>query len=490
MRDDDRGRPRRVLAYTRVSGVAQEQRGNSLPEQRAELERFCKEHSYPAPTLFVEVESGTIEKVEKREEQIVLMAQLRSGDLVLCTKQDRWTRDAEHYLNSVRKILAAGARFFSIAEKYDPSTPEGELASTMMAAFARHEHARIRDRTVGMRQILRRQGLHVEGQPPMGYVVKDRRLTIEPRAAEVIRYAFDLCADGYSARQISAAIASKYPWARGCDVGNLGRKLRDRRYIGESCTVGQCRGEWRPTHEPIISAETFYRAAAGMAERKLGGRPLTGVARNASFLLRGLALCGHCGHRLLSHSPTPGGRAKHGGWYMCGRRTNPMGRERCDGPIARHEDVDAEVARLTLERLESLADLLAKPPASRAPTKTTNFEAERAKIMARRSRLVDAIADGILSADLAREKLATIEKALAKLEERRAVELMASAPPVDRSALLRQVKHVRLAWEKLSVGERRDVVRQLAERVEVMSTAAKKWARGAWSLEITWNETD
>lgn len=491
----DHQAPRRVLAYARVSSVGQEQHGTSLAGQKAELLRFCKASSYPAPELFIEVESGGEGREEKRTEQVRLMAGLRAGDLVVVCKQDRWSRDTLHYLDSTRKITAKGARFFSIAERFDPSTPEGELAATMMAAIARQELARIKERTVGTRRALRAAGAFVEGTPPPGYVVKQRKLVIDPKGAEVVRRMFSLCVAGRSIREIAPVIAAEFPGTRGLDPTGIARRLRDRRYIGESNTIGvkdrAPRGEWIPTHEAIVDAATWRAAQVALDTRKERGRPPVGNGRNREFLLRGIVVCGHCDHVLTAHSPTPGSSVNHGGYYLCRFRAAQPMRDipRCPGPCARYAAVDEQVEAEVLARLEALAETLARPPQATAPAAVFDYEGERAKVLRRRTNIVNAIAEGVITTEHAREKMAAIDRALDALDERRDRAKVKVQTTAERAARLRDVKAIRKAWPHTTTDDKRRIVATLAERVALFSTQTKRWQRNAWKLVITWKET-
>jgi len=102
-------RPRRVLAYVRVSSQAQGDHGTSLDAQQEEIRRFCKASTFPEPVVFVEIESGG-EKAERRIEQVKLMASVRAGDLVIATKIDRWSRHALYFLQSSQDIMARGGQ--------------------------------------------------------------------------------------------------------------------------------------------------------------------------------------------------------------------------------------------------------------------------------------------------------------------------------------------------------------------------------------------
>ncbi len=485
--------PRRVLAYARVSGQEQGKHGTSLEGQDEDLQRFCRDHGYPKPTIFVEVEGGGVEKEEKRTEQRRLMASVQPGDLVLCCKQDRWSRYTLHFLASTAEITKHNARFFSIAEKFDPSTSEGRFAATIMAAVAEQEHSRIKERTVGTRRRLRLAGAFVEGLPPLGYKVEDRALVVDPVGAAVVKRIFDLSIAGYSTRQIAALVTAEFPGTPGLDNAGIARRLKDRRYLGEVNTIGGKlsgpTGEWVKRHEPIVDRPTWLRAQSASAKRKIGGRPITGSARNITFLLRGVIYCGSCKRVMVAHAPGPTGSTKHGGYYLCRKRTTGPVVGRCNGPFARHEDVDAAFEIDFVAQLERLTDRLSRPPkeAPRSPKKV-DYEAERTKLVKRRERLVDAIGEGILSGETARAKVEAVERALIELDDRRASSAAPAPPPLDRTALLEQVIAIRKAWSNMMVDAKREVIGLVLDRAELHSTQAERWQRGAWKLALSWRE--
>jgi len=270
-------------------------------------------------------------------------------------------------------------------------------------------------------------------------------------------------------------------WDRHLDHAAIARRLRDRRYLGESCTVGArspksraTAGEWRPTHEPIVDRATWDAAQEALGGRRMGGRPVTGESRVAGFLLRSMAVCGACGARLRSQAPMPGSSTRHAGWYVC----------LACGVHARQDAADARAGELVLERLDRERERLRRPP---APTpKAPDLAAERARLVARLDRLLDAIADGTVSRERAGAKVAETERAIADVDARRAAADPPRAPA--RADLLVAVDGLRLAWEGLTTDERRAALRGLATQATITRKGAK-WARGAWEIEICWRES-
>jgi len=481
--------PTRVLALARVSSEGQADHGTSLASQQDSLAAYARSVGAPSPTLFVEVESGGESAQERRVEVERLIATARPGDVVVVTKTDRWSRNLPWAVASVRALIKRGVGWRSVSEGIDAGTPQGDFLLGIMAAVANQELARIRERTVGGRQRLRRQGLHVEGLPPLGYRVVDRRLVPDEERRIIALKHFTYYVDGMSLREVVARIAAEHPGTPGLDTTSAMRRLHDRRYIGESCSEGSRKqkrppvGEWRPTHEAIVDTQTFYRVQAALAERRLGGRPPASESRTAGYLLRGLMTCGACGGQMSAHSPTNGAP----GYYVCTQRTSPRRRKegRCNGPILRQDAADKQLAAMAFARLAELAHVLARPTERRTHNKAHDFDDERMRIIKRRERVAEAIADGTLTREAARTTLERIEHQLADVERRRAAH--SPAPTVDRNAVLGQVETLRAAWEGLTIAERREAIGYLAERITAHSTATRKWQRGEWRLEVAWH---
>lgn len=467
-------RHRNVRAYCRVSGDAQAEHGTSLEGQDQEIKRWCEQHGQPKPILYVEVESAGESTREKRVELKRLIDEAEPGDLVLTVLVDRWARDVAYTLDVVRKFKRDGVRWIAVEDGIDSDDERGFSDLIRRASEAEIEREKIRRRTVGTRQRLRKLGFFVEGLPPLGYKIVKRKLVIEPESAEIVRKMFDLCIAGRSLREVSAALTAEYPSVHGLDPTAVMRRLKDRRYLGEMNTVGTRgrkapRGEWIRAHEAIVDQVTFDRAQAALRDRRMSGRPTTAEARTAKFLCRSLILCSKCGHHLHSWAPESGASTKHGGYYQC---INKCVR-------ARHDKVDALVEEDTLSHLESLAHRLARPEKAKPKVDRSG---ERDKLIKKRERLVAAIADGIVSNDDARSQMAEISSKLLAL----------SAPEpvrkIDPSVRLREVEEIRRSWAHLTTPEKNRIVARLAAKIEITSTAVKRWQRGAWSLHIEWKE--
>lgn len=450
-------RARRVLAYCRVSSLEQA-RGSSLRDQQAAIEAYAEAGGMSVARAYVEAESAVHEKIERREQIRALLNDVRPGDLVLCDKLDRWSRDPEFSYSSIRQIHERGARFYAVGDACDPSTAEGDTMLNFRVLFAREEHKRIKLRTVGTRKLLRDAGYYVEGLPPYGYRrahpkgyrgAEKNILAVDEERIAVVRRAFRLCTSGKSLSMISAELGLTKDRVR--DV------LRNRVYLGE---VQDSRGQWIPgKHAAVIDVDLFQRAQESLAGRRhAGARFRTGTVETSDWLLRDLATCALCGAKMAA--AYAGDRDARRYYYRCvracGRRYVPV------------RLVESQAEPKVAERLIALREELARAPkVDVAPASVVDFDAQLVAVHQRRKRVVDALEAGTISAADVKGRLERLDAMAMKVEAARA---KASKPDalVDaaaRRAALRDVREVERAWRHATRVQKRKLVGLLASSV-------------------------
>jgi len=452
-------RPRRVLGYARVSSVEQAS-GSSLSDQQASIANYARSRGFEVTRFYVESESGGREKIERREQMKALTADVRSGDLVLVDKLDRWSRDPEFTYGSVRRILEAGANFYAVSEQCDPSTRDGDSMMGFRILFAREEHKRIRERTVGTRELLRAKGYFVEGTPPFGYRralpkgskgAEKNVLVPVPEQAALVRRMFAMSIAGDSLGTICATLglAKKRVWS----------SLHCRTYIGEVRTKN---GWIKGLHQPILTADIFERASTAFSARRYGGPRGKGENRPSqtdTWFLRDLARCARCGGKMTSAygSYFADGKRRH--YYRCFTKCPTRGNRATNGTFVPVLTVEAEVSNLIVAQLEDLREELASGPEI-VGTPTIDHAAKLAKLARRREKYLEAHAEELMTLAELREKLSKVDAERLRIEAEVSRENALSSPQERRSAL-RDLGIMAKAWKRATTPIRREIARRL-----------------------------
>lgn len=132
------------VAYVRVSTVEQNE-----ARQKEALEK------YDIDRWFIEKASG---KDTNRPILQEMLSYIREDDTVYVEEFSRLGRSTADLLATVQAIEDAGAKFVSLKENFDTSSPVGRLQMTMMAAIAEFERAMILERQKEGIAIAKREG--------------------------------------------------------------------------------------------------------------------------------------------------------------------------------------------------------------------------------------------------------------------------------------------------------------------------------------------
>lgn len=449
---------RRVLGYARVSSEEQS-RGTSLQDQQDAIRAFAKARGMIVARMYVESESGIHEKIERRTQIRLLQDDVASGDLVVCDKLDRWSRDPEFTLRSVREILEKGGGFYSVSEQCDPSTREGDMMLGLRSLFAKQEHQKIRDRLVGTRELLRDRGYYAEGLPPFGYrrqAAKGHKhpeknaLLIVPEDAAKVRRAFRLCIAGRSLAQIAETL--------GLQKDRVAHLLANRNYLG---IIQDTSGQWiKARHEAIIDADTFELARAARDGRTHGGpRENNDNAETRTWILRDVARCLHCDAKMKAVYGGEGAGRRH--YYGC--------RKRCTSKLVRVGPIEAAAEPLLVARLGVIREEMAKGPAPVKRPAAPDTTSRRAKIASRRANFVEMRGDGQIDREALRIELAKLDAEQLRLDAIDAATARVSplVSPAVRREILRLVSEVARAWRGAGPVRRRQIVNMICEAMRM-----------------------
>ncbi len=197
----------RVAIYTRKSteeGLDQE--FNSLHAQREACEAFIlsqRELGWKVlPDAYDDggLSGGTMDRPALAK----LLEDVRANriDVVVVYKIDRLTRSLMDFSKIVEIFDQNGVSFVSVTQQFNTSTSMGRLTLNMLLSFAQFEREvtaeRIRDKIAASKK----KGMWMGGLVPLGYDAIDRKLLINEKEAENIRWLFRTYLELRSVRQV------------------------------------------------------------------------------------------------------------------------------------------------------------------------------------------------------------------------------------------------------------------------------------------------
>lgn len=320
------------------------------------------------------------------------------------------------------------------------------------------------------------------GRPPYGYRIVGRRLEVEPSEAAVVREVFRACLEeGEGVRRIAGRLNDAglrtrrgSPWS----MVAVRDMLRNPVYTGTYRRLGVVVPR---AHEAIVDRARFDRVQRLLAERR------TSPARQQrrSYLLTGLARCGHCGNRLIGVRRRRVAQGDPSGeyvYYQCESRTN---QSRC----AYHTRRAEELEQIVRQRIAEADDLTLHEPALGSEgdkaggtglREDLDRRRQEAKRRARRrslDRMLELRASGQWTAEQLRSRAALLvlddlDDEVRTVEEGRGVRL-ALDPAMRRPPLAAARARLIEQWDELPFEERRALLADVVAEVVVTDRAVR-----------------
>jgi DNA invertase Pin-like site-specific DNA recombinase len=262
----------RCAIYTRVSTEhGLEQEFNSLDNQREASEAYIKSQAHEGwrclPTLYDDggFSGGSMDRPALQR----LLADIRERriDIVVVYKVDRLTRSLADFAKLVELFDTHGVSFVSVTQAFNTTTSMGRLTLNVLLSFAQFEREvtgeRIRDKIAASK----RKGIRMGGPVPLGYDLKNKKLVINKREADRVRYIFRRYLELNSLGNLLADLRERCIYTKATKrsdgtqrggirftKGPLAYLLKNRVYVGE---IVHKEKHFPGDHEPIIDSALF-----------------------------------------------------------------------------------------------------------------------------------------------------------------------------------------------------------------------------------------
>jgi DNA invertase Pin-like site-specific DNA recombinase len=188
-------------------------------------------------------------------------------DVVVVYKIDRLTRSLADFAKLVEAFDKKAISFVAVTQQFNTTTSMGRLTLNVLLSFAQFERElsseRVRDKVAASRK----KGKWTGGGIPLGYDTKNKKLVVNEKEAETVRFIYRRYLDLRCLRLLKAELDQKgivskrrtntsghNPGGVPFTYGPLAYLLKNGTYLGE---MGH-KGAWFPgEHEPIIDPALF-----------------------------------------------------------------------------------------------------------------------------------------------------------------------------------------------------------------------------------------
>ena len=246
-----------VIAYIRVSTDKQAKEDKfGLEAQEEQIKEYVAEHD-------MNIVRWVKDKGESGAKERPGFDEIVYGDVsnppyeaVIVAKSDRVARDINVYYYYKMLLLKKDIQLVSISEDFGSMGAFATMLEAFTICAAQMERENINKRTSAGRKVKASQGGYSGGQAPMGYKVVDHKLVVDEDEAKVVRYIFNLKAQGTTMlRTVELLNKQGYQTRRGKpfvistvqSIWNNERTYRGEYRYGKD-------GEWvQGQHEPILT---------------------------------------------------------------------------------------------------------------------------------------------------------------------------------------------------------------------------------------------
>lgn len=189
-----------VIAYIRCSTSNQQDDGFSLETQRSEIETYVKRINKKLEETNIYIDVGTGRSMTRRHALKRMLDEIKKDDIVIVFNFSRLGRSLQDLLIITKEIIGKGAKFTSIKEDIDCTTPTGQLMMKLLFMIAEWESEQISQRVKATMHMLMSENKLVT-KPPFGYckgIDKGEVLQINEDEQKIIRYIMELHDEGNS----------------------------------------------------------------------------------------------------------------------------------------------------------------------------------------------------------------------------------------------------------------------------------------------------
>lgn len=293
----------RCAIYTRKSNdEGLEKEFNTLEAQREAGENYIRSQVHQGWTIIEKhyddggYSGGTMKRPALQE----LFQDIENGfvDMIVVYKIDRLSRSLLDFTKMIELFDRHNCSFISVTQNFNTADSMGRLMLNVLLSFAQFEREisgeRIRDKVAATRK----KGMWTGGRLPLGYDVVNKKLIINQKEAEIVRYIFNRYPEVPSELIIANELNEKgwHPKLRNStntlsifQASNISSIIQNPIYIGKIKFHNEL---YDGIHQPIIE-ENLFQKVNQIKQKKYRGRMDFPEYKDDS-ILKNMIRCGCC----------------------------------------------------------------------------------------------------------------------------------------------------------------------------------------------------
>ena len=299
-----------AVVYARYS--CDNQTEQSIEGQMRVCREYAERHEIVIVDTYIDrAMSGTNDNRPDFQRMIKDSAK-REWEIVLVYKLDRFSRNKYETAIHKKTLRDNGVKVVSAMENI-PDTPEGIILESLLEGMNQYYSAELSQKVRrGMRET-RNKGLYQGGRLPYGYKLDGRRIVIDEKRADVVRYIYDRFSKGVFVREIIEDLTAKGVLCNGkpFPLETIYKILKNERYSGTYTMGDEVISNMFPA---IIPVDLYERVRKIVNQNRYGRRSI-----KTDYLLRFKVECGYCGKK-ASASSALSETGRYFRYYKCDSR--------------------------------------------------------------------------------------------------------------------------------------------------------------------------
>ncbi|MBP3377370.1 MAG: recombinase family protein [Clostridia bacterium] len=325
-----------IAIYCRVSTDKYDQINSFESQKRYYTELISRNPEWQLYRIYAdEGISGTTTAKRIEFNRMISDAYRGRFNLIITKAVSRFSRNILDTISFTRELKSLGVGVLFMTDGINTLDPDAELRLSIMGSIAQEESRKTSARVKWGQSRQMERGV-VFGRAMLGYDVKDGRMTIEPKGAELVRMIFNKYGNENKGATViaveMASLESNYHVRRKWTPGYIIKILKNEKYAGDLVQKKTITTDYlthrkkyncgeeemirlHNHHEPIIDRELWERVQLRLADRnKLANSQ---VSHSSRYAFSGKIKCGECGRSFVSRNRV-GKNGKYKTWVCYG----------------------------------------------------------------------------------------------------------------------------------------------------------------------------